>query len=225
MSKHPDFEKCTVLVVGDVMLDRYFWGEVGRISPEAPVPVVRVMKKTETLGGAGNVALNITELNANCILLGVSGKDTLGELLASQLKKSYIENRLITTPKRPTTTKTRIIGQGQQLVRLDEEEASSLDEVTYKKILTSFKKLLPGSDIVIVSDYGKGVFEKKLSPQIIQQCTSKKIPVFVDPKGMNWQRYKGATCITPNTAEFSLIASFEANDDKALSRQAKKNYS
>jgi D-beta-D-heptose 7-phosphate kinase/D-beta-D-heptose 1-phosphate adenosyltransferase len=219
---YPDFAKCTVLVIGDVMLDRYFWGDVARISPEAPIPIVRINKKTLTLGGAGNVAMNLKGLNCKQILLGVRGNDSNGLFLSEVLEKEGIRNYLIPVKSHPTTTKTRILGQNQQLLRLDEENSVEIPAKILKELLDSFDQAFPEADVVIISDYGKGVFRVDMAEHIIKVCRSKNVPVFVDPKGVSWERYSGATCITPNTAELNPIASFPEDDNNILENQANK---
>ncbi|MGD9228948.1 MAG: PfkB family carbohydrate kinase, partial [Desulfobacterales bacterium] len=176
MIAYPDFAGCTVLVIGDVMLDRYFWGDVERISPESPVPVVRVAKKTSTLGGAGNVAKNLKGLNCKQILLGVRGDDSNGLSLQDILNKEDIRNNLIPVKNHPTTTKTRILSQNQQLLRLDEENSTEIPVKILKELLNSFDEALPAADVVIISDYGKGVFPFDVVQHIIKRCRSKKVP-------------------------------------------------
>ncbi|MCG6911751.1 MAG: bifunctional D-glycero-beta-D-manno-heptose-7-phosphate kinase/D-glycero-beta-D-manno-heptose 1-phosphate adenylyltransferase HldE [Deltaproteobacteria bacterium] len=218
----PDFSSRYVVVIGDIMLDRYYWGEVDRISPEAPVPVVIVNRKTVTLGGAGNVATNLKGLNCGHMLIGLRGMDTNGDILVRVLEKEGIRHRLVAVQTHPTTTKTRVLGQGQQLVRLDEERSVGIDRRTVQELLNTFETCLDGADAVVISDYGKGIFESEAAHGIIQQCRNRHIPVFVDPKGLSWERYKGATCITPNTAEFKRIAPFPEHDEKGLQRQAER---
>jgi D-beta-D-heptose 7-phosphate kinase/D-beta-D-heptose 1-phosphate adenosyltransferase len=218
----PDFSNCFVVVIGDVMLDQYFWGDVERISPEAPVPVVMVNRKTMTLGGAGNVAMNLKGLNCGHVLIGLRGLDANGENLTRVMEKEDIQQNLVTVQSHPTTTKTRILGQGQQLARLDEERTLGIDGQAVRELLNIFEKYRDRADAVIVSDYGKGIFKSGIAGDIIQRCRSHKIPVFVDPKGMSWERYQGATCITPNTAEFKLVAPFPDFDEHLLERQAQK---
>ena len=222
MIAHPDFANCTVLVIGDVMLDRYFWGDVARISPEAPVPVVKIRKKTLALGGAGNVAMNLKGLNCKQILLGVKGNDPNGMFLSEVLEKEGVRNHLITVKNHPTTTKTRILGQNQQLLRLDEENSIEIPTKILKELLASFDRALPEVDVVIISDYGKGIFRFDSAQYIIKRCRSKNVPIFIDPKGVSWDRYSGATCITPNTAELNLVAPFSGDNDSMLGSQAKK---
>lgn len=204
------------------MLDRYFWGDVDRISPEAPVPIVKIRKKTLALGGAGNVAMNLKGLNCKQILFGLRGNDSNGMFLAEVLEKEGIKNYLIPVKNIPTTTKTRILGQNQQLLRLDEENSLEIPQKIIKELLDNFDKALPEADVVIISDYGKGIFRYDAAKHIIKRCKSKNIPTFIDPKGLSWERYRGATCITPNTSELNLIAPFPAEDDSLPESQAKK---
>ena len=220
MERYPDFSKATVLVVGDVMIDRYFWGDVSRISPEAPVPVVLVKEKTWALGGAGNVVSNLSGLGCRCLLLGICGDDPSGKHLVSQLDGLQVSHHLIKTAERLTTTKTRIIGAGQQIVRLDDEENGLLDENVYRRLFSKFKELLRSAGVVIISDYGKGLFNKTLAADIIRESGKSNVPVFVDPKGTDWRRYKGATCITPNTKEFVQVALYKKENAAALAEQA-----
>ena len=222
MNHLPDFSNHTIVVIGDVMLDQYFWGDVDRISPEAPVPVVKVNKKTMSLGGAGNVAMNLKGVNCGHRLIGLRGLDDNGEHLAALLEKEAIDHSLATIQTHPTTTKTRILGQGQQLIRLDEERSQSIDEQAVDTLLTILDDCLDKTSGVIISDYGKGIFKSDAAQRIIHRCRSLNIPVFVDPKGHDWERYKGATCITPNTAEFNLVAPFDEYDEATLEQQAEK---
>jgi D-beta-D-heptose 7-phosphate kinase / D-beta-D-heptose 1-phosphate adenosyltransferase len=217
----PVFANASVLVIGDVMLDRYFWGEVSRVSPEAPVPVVRVSQKTQTLGGAGNVARNIAGLGAKVLLLGVRGADSQGDYLEKRLAEHGIDHQLVTTTSMPTTTKTRVLGQGQQLLRLDEEAPKALEADACADLQNLIEAVLPRVGAVILSDYGKGVFLGDLAAWIIQACRRRRLPVFVDPKGTDWQRYRGATAVTPNTAEFQAVADVKSVDNGELTAQAR----
>ena len=208
-----DFSQSKIIVVGDVMLDLYYWGEVSRISPEAPVPVVRIKNKTRTLGGAGNVALNLMGIQCQTYLLGIKGKDMAGQWLSSILERKNIPHLLVQDENHSTTTKTRIVGQGQQLLRLDEETLRALSEDARSKMLEHFEQILPNAGAVILSDYGKGVLLGDMAQAIIKPCIKRGIPVFVDPKGDQWQRYHGATCITPNLSEFLLFSGCTNADD------------
>jgi D-beta-D-heptose 7-phosphate kinase / D-beta-D-heptose 1-phosphate adenosyltransferase len=207
----PDFSRCHVVVVGDVMLDVYFMGQVRRISPEAPVPVVHVREKTNTLGGAGNTSLNLAGLKCKTTLVGVCGADDSGTRLRQIVAAKKITDQIVEIADHPTTTKTRVIGQGQQLVRLDEENLLTPSKVVHDQLFTRIQKIINTADAVILSDYGKGVLYNDFNQKIIDQCKKSKIPVIIDPKGKNWKPYRGATCITPNTAEVELAAGLEAN--------------
>jgi len=220
MNLYPDFTKCTVLVLGDVMLDRYFWGDVKRISPEAPVPIVKIHKKTDTLGGAGNVAKNLKELGCKTFLLGRIGADRSGKRLSQILKYQQIDNRLIIDSQHPTTNKTRVIGQGQQLLRLDEETDIEFYEPFTRAIKKTFDDLISEVKVVVLSDYQKGTLQPGLIEYVISRCREKNIPIFIDPKGGDWMRYKGATCITPNTKEFNLVVASVPDHENSFEQQA-----
>ncbi len=196
-----------ILVVGDVMLDRYLWGDARRISPEAPVPVVRVRQHSEVPGGAGNVAANLAGLECPVSVLGVCGKDEAGNRLRDIFLGKGIEPLLQESGLRPTITKTRVMARGQQLLRLDEEEPRILSPELEEKIIDRFEQTAPVCDVVVLSDYGKGIFQTpELCRRLIGFCKTRGIPVLVDPKGADWDRYQGATCITPNAAELELAA-------------------
>ena len=197
-----NFSNLTIFVVGDVMLDAYIMGKVQRLSPEAPVPVVHVREKTFTLGGAGNAALNLSCLGCRTWLFGYRGADDNGERLSGMLGEKGIRDLLIVNQDHPTTTKTRVIGQGQQLLRLDEEAVWHVPEEVTARLVNRFAGSLDQADAVILSDYGKGIFADDLCSRLISLCREKRVPVFVDPKTADWRRYMGATCITPNAAEF-----------------------
>jgi D-beta-D-heptose 7-phosphate kinase / D-beta-D-heptose 1-phosphate adenosyltransferase len=219
---YPDFANHTVVVVGDIILDRYIWGDVDRISPEAPVPVIRVKRKTMNLGGAGNVAMNLKGLGCRQILMGTRGDDRDGDCMASILKEEMIAHHLVTIPGHPTTTKTRIVGQNQQLARLDEETPEPVVDRYATQLKEQFDRALPTAGAVIISDYGKGAITPDTAGYIIQQCKRLDIPVFVDPKGISWEKYQGAFCITPNSAELNRVAPFTDTDDTELEAQARK---
>lgn len=216
------FSGAKILVVGDVMLDHYLWCQVTRVSPEAPVPVVRVKEKNSMLGGAANVAANLTGLGCEVALLGARGDDEAGRTLSEQLHGNGIEDNLIQESYRPTTTKTRVLAQGQQLIRLDEEEVGALSDQAARELLARYLKLLPGKQAVIFSDYGKGVLAGDICRQMISRGRKRNIPVLVDPKGKDWERYLGATCITPNEAELESVAEEFICGEKELLREARK---
>ncbi len=216
----PDFSDVPVIVLGDVMLDQYVWGDVGRISPEAPVQVVSVGRKTHILGGAGNVAANLAGLGCRVVCIGVRGDDEPGRILETTFGDISVEARVPAAPGRPTTVKTRVMGRGQQLLRLDEEATSPLSEDIYTALLGAFREALGQARAVVLSDYGKGVFALSLAQDAIRLCNDAGVPVLVDPKGADWTRYQGATCITPNTAEFLHVAQFNPDDEADLAARA-----
>jgi len=212
-----NFEQRRILVVGDVMLDRYLWGDVRRISPEAPVPVYHVKKRSAVPGGAGSVVLNLIGLGASATLLGIIGKDDYGSMLRRLLDDRKIDSILIEDNSRPTVTKSRLLSKGQQLLRIDDESTMVIDDDLKNNIIAEAEKHIPKSGAVILSDYGKGIFQASgLTETIVDIARNHNIPVVVDPKGKNWERYAGATCITPNTAEFNLVAGGDYPDDAAL---------
>ncbi len=190
-----------VLVVGDVMLDRYWFGDAERISPEAPVPVVRVASAEERLGGAANVARNITALGARAALLSVVGDDEPGRAIDRLLRADRIEGHLHVHPSLPTTVKLRVIARRQQLARIDFESRPEVEQL--QAHLDDFARLLQDCDLVIVSDYGKGGLAH--IARMIELARAARRPVLVDPKGEDYSRYAGATLITPNRAELREV--------------------
>lgn len=211
------FKKVSALVIGDVMLDRYLWGRVARISPEAPVPVVKVESRTCRLGGAANVAANLSALGCRVRLVGTKGADGAGEQLSELLAQTGIEDHLVTlaTP-RPTIVKTRVMSQGQQLMRLDEEETEEIDPAESHALINRALELISGANAIILSDYGKGTLDNASCSAVIDCARQKGVPALVDPKGRDWTRYIGATCITPNTAELELITGSRLNSEEAF---------
>jgi D-beta-D-heptose 7-phosphate kinase/D-beta-D-heptose 1-phosphate adenosyltransferase len=199
------FRDVQVLVVGDLMLDQYVDGDVQRISPEAPVPVVSVRKRRAVPGGAANVALNILGLEAKVSAAGVIGEDPPGKRLTDLFTQSGVNAAcVVKSSARPTTSKTRIISGNHQIVRLDEETADDLDDSCSAQLMQSLTGCLNRGDIgaVILSDYGKGVLAGDLPQWIIEECRRRGIPVLVDPKRQDYSAYRGATCVTPNQKEF-----------------------
>lgn len=194
----PQFNNVRLLVVGDVMLDRYWHGDTARISPEAPVPVVQVKDIQEFPGGAGNVALNVKSLGATVDLIGAIGADSDGEKLQELLKAAHIENHLAIFKQHPTITKLRVLSRHQQLIRLDFEEAHAAYDLD--KLTALFKTQIKQADAVILSDYSKGVLDN--IEQLIAIAREHKVPVFVDPKHKDFSRYSGASLLTPNFKEF-----------------------
>jgi D-beta-D-heptose 7-phosphate kinase/D-beta-D-heptose 1-phosphate adenosyltransferase len=208
----PRFDQARILVIGDVMLDRYWHGSTSRISPEAPVPVVRVDNIEDRAGGAGNVALNIAALGAAVSLAGVVGQDENAHALQSRLQAAEVTCLFQQMVNFPTITKLRVISRQQQLIRLDFEESLSSPLALNDKNPHLVNQLAQ-ANIVVLSDYGKGALE---NPQIfINAARAKKIPVLVDPKGSDFTKYKGATLITPNLHEFEAVVG-PCGDEKTL---------
>ena len=187
-----------ILVIGDLMLDRYWSGPVTRISPEAPVPIVSVDSMTECIGGAGNVAANVRSLGAQCRLLSIIGDDSSGKLLDELLADSKVERHLHIDPENRTTEKLRVASLNQQLIRVDFEGTPSVR--LSERVLDDYERLLTGISVVVVSDYGKGGLSNV--PQVIRLANRHNIPVVVDPKGDDFSNYRDATIVTPNTSEF-----------------------
>jgi rfaE bifunctional protein kinase chain/domain len=193
--------KARVLVVGDAMLDRYWHGAVERISPEAPVPVVKVTREEERIGAAANVAYNVSTLAAKASFLGVVGADEPGDRLEALLKETGIEAHLKRDPGLRTTVKLRVIGRQQQLLRMDFENEPDHEVLALQSSV--FAQLLPQQDAILFSDYGKGGLAH--IPAMIEAARSARKPVLIDPKGHDYGRYKGATVITPNRAELQDV--------------------
>ncbi|HYA39768.1 MAG TPA: bifunctional D-glycero-beta-D-manno-heptose-7-phosphate kinase/D-glycero-beta-D-manno-heptose 1-phosphate adenylyltransferase HldE [Syntrophobacteraceae bacterium] len=209
--------KVNALVVGDVMLDRYLWGRTTRISPEAPVPVVKVESRTYRLGGAALVAANLAALGCRVRLVGAKGADGHGERLSNLLAESGIEDHLFALPApRPTIVKTRVMSQGQQLLRLDEEETETIGPSARDALVDRILELIADAGVVILSDYGKGALDKILCAAVIESAGRRFLPTLVDPKGKDWTGYNGATCITPNTAELELTTGKKIDSEQTL---------
>lgn len=209
----PDFSRAGVIVVGDVMLDRYLFGGTSRISPEAPVPVVHVRQSEDRAGGAANVAVNLARLGVKTTLLGVVGDDIEGSALELALQGSEIDCHFTKVPGWPTITKTRVQSRGQQLIRLDREEAapSGSDALT-RELAHQLKK----ANAVVLSDYGKGALQDVVA--MIECCRQSGVPAFVDPKGTNFAKYRGATLITPNQAEFEAVVGPCPTDEQLMTK-------
>lgn len=199
-----------VAVVGDVMLDRYWKGPSSRISPEAPVPVVRVEAREDRAGGAANVAINISALTAPCSLLGVVGADEAAVKLEKIMQDHRVSPEFIISPKQQTITKLRVVSRNQQLLRLDFE--NRIDNVTEDQMLKAFKAALKDSKVVICSDYGKGTLS--YIQGMIRIANEYNIPILIDPKGTDFEKYQGATLLTPNMSEFeAVVGKVTSNED------------
>ncbi|MDI6795343.1 MAG: D-glycero-beta-D-manno-heptose-7-phosphate kinase [Desulfatibacillaceae bacterium] len=217
------FAGCRVLVVGDVMLDEYVWGSVDRVSPEAPVQVVLVNSSTRTLGGAGNVVSNLAALGAKVFAVSLVGDDPAGRDVSSLLKSlgADVEGLLI-DPSRPTTTKTRVMAAGQQVVRIDREKILPLSAGFEDKLAAHAEKCLEYCDAVLLSDYGKGILTPSILSRLIDACALAKKPVIADPKGLDFIRYQGATVLTPNLKEAAKACSMEILSQDDLEKAGKR---
>lgn len=210
----PRFDNAQVLVVGDLMLDRYWHGGTSRISPEAPVPVVKVDQREDRPGGAANVALNITALGAGVSLVGIVGEDEAGQALQTQLESARVNCQFCTSNSEPTITKLRVLSRHQQLIRLDFEEPFAAD---YSADLQSrVGSLLNNVSALILSDYNKGTLSD--TQALIQMARKAKVPVLVDPKGSDFGRYRGATLLTPNLSEFEAVVGHCANEQELITK-------
>lgn len=212
-----NFQDITVLVLGDVMLDRYWWGSVSRISPEAPVPVVRLERSTLAAGGAANVAANVAGLSAHPILVGLIGDDDGGRELPEVLRAADVSaEHLIKTAGRPTTVKTRIVAHSQHIVRIDNEEETAITDGHAQQVVARVLDLLPTVDVLVLSDYAKGLLSVALVRTVIDAARNLGKPVLVDPKGIDYTRYSGATLLTPNRMEAAHACGIDANDKRAV---------
>lgn len=212
------FRKQKILVVGDVMVDKFVWGKVSRISPEAPVPVVEVTRESHAFGGSGNVANNLTSLGAQVYLVGVIGNDIVGEQLKNDLiNKNILVDGIICDSSRPTSIKTRIIAQHQQVVRVDKEVKGVFSREIENKLVSKIEEIIKDSDAMIISDYGKGVISQPILKKAISLAHKQGIPITVDPKIEHFLNYKRVSCITPNLSEaIAGMRSLEVSDDKDI---------
>ncbi len=205
-----------VLVAGDLMLDEFLWGRVSRISPEAPVPVVEVTRRSFHLGGAGNVAANVRALGGSASLVGLVGRDAAGERLAAALDEAGIDASLVTTENRPTTVKTRIVAHNQQVVRADHEQRGNVEGLTAKRIREAVRAELLRADVFVVSDYEKGVVTAPLLALALPLARRRRTPVLVDPKLRHFRLYRGVTVVTPNQLEAEQATGLSLHDKRAL---------
>ena len=213
--------EATVLCVGDVMLDRFVYGEMRRISPEAPVPVVKVVDSRAMPGGAGNVARNLVALGARCSLLTVTGKDAAGDELRGVLRAlPNLTYNAVTDQTRPTTIKTRFVAANQQVVRVDDEVDIPISADVAHELVGQAARLLREVDVVVLSDYGKGVLTPQVTSAVIAAARAAQIPVIVDPKGSDYRKYDGASLVTPNLRELEEVTGVDARTDQDVERAA-----
>jgi rfaE bifunctional protein kinase chain/domain len=213
-----------IVVLGDVMLDEFIWGDVTRISPEAPVPVVNIQRESTRLGGAANVLANIAALGANANLIGVVGNDSAAEKLHAALREQgaeRCEESLIVDDERPTTIKTRIIAHHQMVVRADREHRAHVNESVETRLIDAVKAAIANADALVVSDYDKGV----VTPRVLRETLAlayERVPVLVDPKIRNFDSYRPATLVTPNHHEALRLSGSEEDTDEGLKIAARK---
>jgi rfaE bifunctional protein kinase chain/domain len=205
---------CKVAVLGDVMLDEYLFGEVNRISPEAPVPILRVVREQAVLGGAANVAANLKALGAEPLLIGTLQKDGAGERLQGLLGRLGISSSgLVLDASRPTTLKTRVIGQQQQMLRIDREEPGPPGAAILQELKDRLERILAEASVLVVSDYAKGTVNEPVMEVVRTLCAARNLPWIVDPKPAHKVLYRGATLMTPNTKETAELAQVPAKTD------------
>jgi D-beta-D-heptose 7-phosphate kinase/D-beta-D-heptose 1-phosphate adenosyltransferase len=214
--------KSKVLVIGDLMIDHYLWGKTDRISPEAPVQVIDVQKETAVLGGAGNVVNNLVSLGADVTVMSVIGEDTISNELTNMLESINVEHFLICDENRKTTKKSRIIASAQQIVRYDHETKDTISKESEAILVNTLLTIIDKFDIVLVSDYGKGVITNSLMGKIIFLASSTDIKVLVDPKGSDYSKYIGSYLLTPNKKEASEATEIDIVDEESLKAALKK---
>jgi len=203
-----------VLIVGDLMLDEYIWGDVRRISPEAPVPIVHRRGQSYRPGGAGNVAANVAALGGVPLLIGVVGQDPMAAALRAALTAVGVDGAdgLIAVADRPTTVKSRIMGHNQQMLRIDTEVTEPVPVAVTERVIACYRRYLETADACLLSDYAKGLLTPALCRELIGLARRRGIPVVVDPKGRDYRKYAGATLVTPNMAEALLAAGLQADE-------------
>ena len=217
------FSQTRVFVIGDIIMDEYVWGEVDRISPEAPVPVVEVTRETKMLGGAANVVNNMAALGAKPILCGVIGNDKTGrEIIEKIAETGLVTDGIVIEKERPTSIKTRVVAQGQQIVRFDRESRSDITAESIKKILDFVETRLDDTDAIVVSDYGKGVISEILMKGLRELIRDSSITIAVDPKTGNFKCYQGVDVITPNHHEAGIFCRFDIINGETLIRAGRK---
>jgi D-beta-D-heptose 7-phosphate kinase/D-beta-D-heptose 1-phosphate adenosyltransferase len=212
-----NFSKTKIVVLGDIMLDRYLWGNVDRISPEAPVPVVQIKKESTNLGGAANVAANVQALGADVTMLGIIGDDMMAEILKESLVESKLKTSgLLVDKERPTTVKTRIVAHNQQVVRIDREETHEIDSALVEQLIAKITKMMKTIDGIIISDYGKGVITYDLLSALIPIANKAGKFIAVDPKEVHFMNYREVSVITPNHHEAGFISGKKITNDAIL---------
>jgi rfaE bifunctional protein kinase chain/domain len=213
------FSEARLIVVGDIIMDEYIWGDVSRISPEAPVPVVDIQEETKMLGGAANVLNNIASLGGKAILCGVIGDDQTGQEIVEKMKRQGLRtDGIITESRRPTSVKTRVVAHNQQVVRFDRESRKNLEANSIKEILDFIQKMQDGYEAIVVADYGKGVISVELMEGLRDQVSRSSAILAVDPKIGNFECYQHVDVITPNHHEAGAFCRMEVVDQESLVR-------
>lgn len=213
------FRDCPILVVGDLMLDEFVWGDVTRISPEAPVPVVQVRERTYTAGGAANTAANVRSLGGRVVVAGVLGDDAGGVKVRELLEQQEVQTAAVVTDAgRPTTTKTRVVAHSQQVVRIDHEQPGAIWRAVEERLFAAVAESLPGVRGCVVSDYGKGVCSAGLVRRVIDAAGEAGVPVVIDPKGTDYAKYRGATLVKPNQLEAGQVLNRVLRTDEEVRR-------
>ncbi|ACN14463.1 putative carbohydrate kinase (PfkB family protein) [Desulforapulum autotrophicum HRM2] len=211
------FKKIRALVLGDLMIDEYLWGEVDRISPEAPVPIVSVINETYTLGGAGNVINNLVAMGAGVSVVGTAGTGTAGRMMLDKFKELGVDaGGIIDEPDRPTTKKTRVIASNQQVLRIDKETKKEISSTTLTRLISFITGVAPRVDLIIISDYDKGLVTRELVRQTVAIAKSHNILVLADPKGLDFTKYSQVSVLTPNQKEAGIAAGIDIKTDHDL---------
>ena len=211
-----NFRNKKILIIGDIMLDEYIWGEIMRISPEAPVPIVKVIKRSYALGGAGNTAANVAALGGNPVLTGAIGKDQQAVILIEELKKLQISTNYMISHNHPTITKTRIIAQDQQIIRIDVEQLDQLNVALENKILRIALEQIEYVQACVISDYAKNIITDRVSKEIISTARQFGVPIIVDPKGSYFLKYRNATVVTPNIKEVEKFYNHDITNEHEI---------
>ena len=209
---------CRIVVLGDVMLDEFIWGDVSRISPEAPVPVVNIKRESTRLGGAANVLANVAALGAIADVIGVVGEDAAAEKLREALRANgrvQTDDNLIKDDQRPTTIKTRIIAHNQMVVRADREQRAAVNGQVESRVITAVKEAMDGAHALVISDYDKGVITPRILSEVLPLAYG-RVPVLIDPKVRNFDSYRPATLVTPNHHEALRLTNLEEDTDENL---------
>jgi len=212
-----EFKNVKALVIGDLMIDEYLWGSVDRISPEAPVPVVCVEKESHTLGGAGNVIQNLVAMGANVLAIGTAGTGNAGQMIFEKLESLGIEtDGIISEPQRPTTRKTRVIASNQQVLRIDREIKRNINADTLEKLVKILEDKIPRANLIILSDYDKGLLTRELIGQTVKLAKKHKVMILADPKALDFSKYEQVSILTPNKKEAGLATHMDIKSEKDL---------